>query len=107
LHVGDKIAMEAFDVSFDRVMSFRGSNAFVLTGEGVGVAPLHELHRRIGAELAVFGYSLKGSFKPHVTMLYDRRMAPTTKLSHPIGWRVKELVLVLSHQGLTRHDYLA
>src|SRR5690606_19541133 len=25
LHVGDKIAMEAFDVSFDRVMSFRGS----------------------------------------------------------------------------------
>ena len=50
---------------------------------------------------------MRGSFKPHVTMLYDRQLVPKTKIDRPICWQVKELVLVLSHQGLTRHDYIA
>ena len=51
MYVGHRISMEAFDVAVDEVMSFPGSNAFVLTGAGAGVAPLHELHNRLKAEV--------------------------------------------------------
>lgn len=107
MDLGARISVEAFDVSFDRVMSFSGPNAFVLTGDGPGVAGLHELRRKLIAEFKALGFSPKGSFRPHVTMLYDRQLVPQTVIRRPISWRVKEVVLVLSHQGLTRHDYVA
>jgi len=99
----------AFDVSFDRLQSFRnrtGILPFVLTGPSEPWRPLR----------AALGQSLKGcglggavhdldDFTPHVTLLRDAKAVKARKID-PITWRVEDFVLIQSLLGKTTHIHL-
>jgi 2'-5' RNA ligase len=104
--VGTAVALPAFPVSFDRVMSFgggRGSPPLVLCGGG-DQAPLRTLHWSLGALMrqAGLGESVTSRFTPHLTLLYDNRRV-AKQMIEPIGWTACELLLVHSLLGRGRH----
>lgn len=97
-----------FEVSFDRAASFnnRGNNPFVLQG-GEGLSELHAFQKALGLSMARagLGKQVARQFNPHVTLLYDRALAPETPVE-PVSWTVSEFVLIHSLLGQTRHIVL-
>ena len=98
-----------FDVRFDRVMGFgRGNkNKAIVAVGGAGVSPLIEFQQSLGRELEAAGLPAPaaGHFKPHVTLLYDRRAVPE-QAAEPIAWTVREFALIHSNIGRSRYDVL-
>ena len=103
------VRMAPFDVAFDRAASFRGrprNRPFVLLGDD-GVAALTAFQQTLGTALEKAGLGRANSrYTPHVTLLYDNRFVPVRAIE-PIGWTVREFVLVHSLLGRTRHVPLA
>lgn len=113
-----KIAMPAFDVTFDRAMSFAGrprNRPFVLRGnesvkqgsEG-GLAALMAFQKTM--YLAMCRAGLQGpranaKFAPHVTLMYDDQGIPEQAVE-PVSWSAHDFVLVHSLLGQTRHIHL-
>jgi 2'-5' RNA ligase len=104
------ISMPAFDVGFDRAMSFgsNGQNRPLVLRGSVGHAELRRLHRLLGEAMRRVGLwrTVRSSFTPHVTMLYDSR----TVAERPVPlvrWTVREFVLIHSPQGHSRHNHLS
>jgi 2'-5' RNA ligase len=98
-----------FELAFDRVMSFsRQGEVPVVLCQREQCAPLARLRAALCAALAGTGrFQLENrEFKPHVTLLYDRRPLPPEDIA-PIGWFVTELVLVRSLIGQGRHEVLS
>jgi 2'-5' RNA ligase len=103
------ISMPAFDVGFDRAMSFGGNGQnrpLVLRGSG-GHAELRRLHRLLGEAMRRVGLwrTVRNSFTPHVTLLYDSRSVAETPVPL-VRWTVREFVLIHSPQGHSRHHHL-
>jgi RNA 2',3'-cyclic 3'-phosphodiesterase len=99
---GDAVVADAFDVMFDRAMTFVGAKAYVLGG-GEGVEPVKDLWLKLGIELANTFSFKKSSFTPHMTLSYGGR----TMAEHPIDpirWAASEFVLIDSHVGKTYHE---
>ena len=112
------IAMPAFDVTFDRAMSFSGrpkNKPFVLRGnesvkvgsEG-GLAALMAFQKTM--YLAMCRASLQGpranaKFAPHVTLMYDDQGIPELAVE-PVSWLAHDFVLVHSLLGQTKHIHL-
>lgn len=99
----------AFDVCFDRVLSFRRkSNRPVVLVGGEALAPLCRFQGRLRAVLvaAHLPEPEKIAFNPHVTLLRDDREVPEQSIE-PVCWTVREFVLVRSLQGRGRHEVLA
>ena len=110
-HMGDAatVSAEAFSITFDHAGSFaikRRLLPLVLRAEAPP-APLFGLWLRLGDAMARNG--LRGgparSFTPHMTLLYDLRHIETCAVE-PVSWIVRELVLVHSRHGETRHIWL-
>ena len=104
--IGSRIKARPFEVTFDRVRSFKGQRKtnlpLVLTG-GDGVQGLKTLYETIDKQLGRFNSSSKEDlgFTPHVTLLYDDRFVPEQNVE-PISWTVSELTLVHSLVGRGR-----
>ncbi|MEI9995015.1 MAG: RNA 2',3'-cyclic phosphodiesterase [Rhizomicrobium sp.] len=97
-----------FTIAFDRSASFgrdADKHPFVLLG---GDAALLALRAALGAALMArkLGHVTRAPFTPHMTLLYDARFADEAPLS-PVAWTAREIVLVHSHYGQTRHEHLA
>ncbi len=95
-----------FEVSFDRTASFRGrpgNHPFVLVGEN-GLHALQSFREMFCAALARRGMRRLATtnFAPHITLLYDAHEVDECPVE-PIGWTVKEFVLV---RGLNGHEHL-
>lgn len=102
------VSTPAFDVTFDRLVSFGGreQKPWVLLG-GEGAEGLQALHSKLQPALAkIPGVPRETRLTPHVTLLYDRTGVPEQAID-PIGWTVNEVVLVHSLLGQTRHVPLA
>ena len=109
----ESLAAAPFDVSFDRVASFRGKARnlpFVLRAdEGAeGIAALMAFQQTLGEALKKNGLAqwVGTQFTPHVTLMYDDQPV-AEQLVEPIGWTVDELVLVHSLIGQGKHVPLA
>jgi RNA 2',3'-cyclic 3'-phosphodiesterase len=89
---GDAVAAGAFDVVFDRAMSFPSSGTYVLRG-GAGVAQLAAFRQSLGLAMGHAGLLVKRSFTPHMTVLYDRHPVAEHAIE-PITWTAKEFVLI-------------
>jgi 2'-5' RNA ligase len=116
--VAAKIAMSAFEVTFDRAMSFAGrprNRPFVLRGnenvkqgsEG-GLAALMAFQKTM--YLAMCRAGLQGpranaKFAPHVTLMYDDQ-GISEQAVEPVSWSAHDFVLVHSLLGQTRHIHL-
>ena len=108
--VASSIAVPAFDVRFDRALSFRGRAAvrpLVLCG-GSGVAALAAFQRVLDTAMtqAGLGGGARRPFTPHVTLLYDDRAVPEHAVE-AIGWTVRGFALVHSLVGESRHVRLS
>lgn len=106
-HAGEAVKAKAFDLTFDRFISFRGgtrSPLVLLVGEGS--AALAELQHSLASALRNVGLKQphRAGYVPHCTLLYDQRALPETTLDNPVVWRVRELALV--HSLLGRGRYL-
>jgi 2'-5' RNA ligase len=100
------LQVEPFELTFDRVKSFPGSNAFVLCQED-DCAPLIQLRNRLLLALARSGrFRLeKREFRPHVTLMHDPKLVSLHEVE-PVGWTVRELLLLRSHHGLAPYQVL-
>jgi 2'-5' RNA ligase len=99
---GDAVVADAFDVVFDRAMTFVGAKAYVLGGSE-GVEAVKDLWLKLGIELAnIFAFK-KSSFTPHMTLSYKGRPIAEHPIE-PIRWTAREFVLIDSHVGETYHD---
>lgn len=97
---------DPFPVEFDRVKSFPGSNAFVLCRED-DCPPLAQLRNRLLVALARSGrFRLeKREFRAHVTLMHDPKLVGLHEVE-PVGWTVRELLLMRSHHGLAPYQVL-
>lgn len=107
---GAGVTMLPFEVAFDRMGSFRGrpgNRPLVLRG-GDDLAALMAFQQALGEAMAKVGLGrwVERRFTPHVTLLYDD-IAVGERPIEPIGWTVREFVLVHSLLGQTRHVPLA
>lgn len=104
------IAASPFEVVFDRAMSFsrkRPERPLVLVGTD-GSTELTIFRRSLAMEMkrAICGFKTRSTHTPHITLLYDRRAVPEQPVE-PVRWTVRELVLIHSLHGLSRHVPLA
>jgi len=97
------VAMPSFRVAFDRVGSFK-NGAFVLRGDE-SLIGLEVLQQRVSDALDARPGAAR-RFTPHVTLLRDGRRIEEHEIE-PIAWTVKEVVLVHSLLGRTRHHHVA
>jgi 2'-5' RNA ligase len=108
---GEAVSAAApFEITFDRVASFRGrprNLPFVMQGgEGVDAAKAFQQQLVDAMNRAGLGRFVDKRFTPHVTLMYDDCNVPQTPVE-PVSWRASELVLVRSLLGKTTHIPLA
>jgi RNA 2',3'-cyclic 3'-phosphodiesterase len=107
--VASSVATPAFQIEFDRVLSFKGRpghRPLVMTG-GEGVAALTAFQQVLAASLlkAGLGGRMRQAFLPHLTLLYDGRKVDEHAIE-PVAWRAHEFVLVRSLLGLSQYEWL-
>lgn len=104
--VGDAMLEAAFDVVFDRAMTFVGAKAYVLGG-GEGVEAVKAFWLKLGIQLANANVCTvkNSSFTPHMTLSYQGRPMAEHPIE-PIRWRAREFVLINSHVGETHHEIM-
>jgi RNA 2',3'-cyclic 3'-phosphodiesterase len=97
---------DPFLLTFDRAKSFPGSNAFVLCQEEA-CQSLLQLRNRLLIALARSGrFPLeRRAFRAHVTLMHDPKLVGLREVE-PVGWTVRELVLMRSHHGLMPYQVL-
>lgn len=98
-----------FEIGFDQIQRFDRHGrkaATVLTGQA-GVAAVCAFQALLGAEMkrAGLGQWVDKNFTPHMTLLYSHRAA-ASQPTEPVTWVVRDLVLVHSYIGETRHEVL-
>jgi len=101
-------AIAPFDVTFDRIMSFRRPKSlpFILCS-GDEMAGLKTLQQSLETAMRKAQVITKReSFYPHVTLLYDDRSVAEQPLAQAVSWPVHEFVLVHSLLGQTKHVVL-
>ncbi|MFT4100737.1 MAG: 2'-5' RNA ligase family protein [Burkholderiaceae bacterium] len=106
----DQVHLPAFDVRFDRAMSFGRSNGpFVLTGriDDDDLAPVYGLRTALIHALADQGIRLKAAYRPHMTLSYSRRPHVAEHAITPIAFPGRAFHLMRSHAGQSRHERLA
>ena len=110
VEIGSSVEAAPFEVTFDRVSSFRGTDRHPLVLRcSHAIAELIALQKTLGAAMrsAGLGPGHLSGFTPHVTLLYDRQSVPKSGIGEPITWMVGEFVLVHSLYGLSEHVHCA
>ena len=110
IQVGSSVEVAPFEVTFDRVSSFRGTHRHPLVLRcSHGIAELTILQKTLGAAMRNIGLGPgnRSGFTPHVTLLYDRQSVPEAYIGEPITWMVREFVLLHSLYGLSEHVHCA
>ena len=97
-----QVRSPAFDLAFDRIVSFRNGRPkplVLLCGEGAN--RVVELVSGIAEALNGFGFGihLRAGFVPHCTVLRDDRLVPEVSLNRPILSRMREFHLEHSTNG--------
>jgi 2'-5' RNA ligase len=103
-----RVALPAFQIAFDRALSFSGQKgkALVLTGSE-GVAGLVALQQALIAALHKewLKISANSRYTPHMTLLYADREIEEISLP-PLRWTATELVFIRSLAGKSTHIVL-
>lgn len=92
-------------IVFDHVLTFPGSNAFVLRSNADSDAAIARLRQPLQRALQRAGLHPEQSSTPRMTMLRD----PHRVAEHPIppvAWTATRFALILSHVGFTHHQWI-
>jgi 2'-5' RNA ligase len=104
VRAGNSLAFDAFDVMFDRALSYPSAGTYVLSGTD-GTRQLTAFREELGEALRGQGLRVRRGFTPHMTMTYDRHVV-AEHVIEPIRWRAREFVLIRSHVGEGIYDVL-
>lgn len=102
------VEMPPFEVVFDRAMSFQRrarKRPFVLLGGEVSQLLTLQQSLVEGMKRYRLGRRAGACYMPHVTMLYDFDIVLERSVQ-PVGWTVREFVLIHSLQGKTQYVLL-
>jgi 2'-5' RNA ligase len=105
---GRTVQEAQLELTFDRVESFgRGRNVPLVLSQEMASERLCRLHDRLATDLARTGLFHMDArpFKPHVTLLYARKIVPAHPVV-PISWTATQVLLVQSRIGSGHHDLL-
>ncbi len=91
---------------FDRALSFSHNNAFVLRCDRKSDKAVARLRNPLKTALKRAGLDPEPSGTPHMTLLYDDRHVAEHSIT-PISWVATRFALIVSHVGLTHHQWLA
>lgn len=99
-----------FEVVYTHLGSFPGApkkdrppeHPLVLLAED---GPVLDLHAALGSELRKYGFRVPETFRPHLTLSYNRQFLPTRAID-PITFVASEFVLVHSRLWLKEHRIL-
>lgn len=104
--VGSMVKAKPFRVGFDRLSAF-GGGALVLRAED-GAPEAQAFWRGLAAIItdSPFKPFVGNSFEPHVTLLRDKARVPSVRERpiDPIGWTVRDFVLIHSVLGQGRYE---
>lgn len=100
------VACPRLALVFDHVLSFDGSDAFVLRCDTASDAAVARLRRSLATALRRPGLRPVASSTPHMTMLYDSRRIARHAIE-PIRWTAKRFALIVSHVGIGHHQRIA
>lgn len=108
--VARTVSIPPFEITYSRLASFPGApkkdrpleHPLVLLADD---GPVMELRAALGAGLRKFQYRVPESFRPHLTLSYNRQFLATRAIE-PITFVVKEFVLVHSRLWLTQYRIL-
>ena len=103
------IRIATFEISFDRARSFSGKGGtrpFILSSSK-GLPQLLALQQSLRGALRKAGLDnwAQPAFTPHITLLYDSLRVPEQAIE-PVGWTVREFVLMRSLLGMSRYEML-
>ena len=96
----------AFDIVFEKAMSFAKGALALCSDDEVGISALKAFRQRLGEALADAGLKPARSFTPHMTLAYARRKLERHALEAPVRWSAGSLVLIDSHLGKSVHEVL-
>ncbi len=102
----DSVNCPPLALVFDRVLSFSHNDAFVLRCDKKSDAAVARLRHSLKAALKRAGLDPQPSGTPHMTLMYDTRHVAEHPIT-PISWVATRFALVVSHVGLTHHQWLA
>jgi len=91
---------------FDRALSFSHNDAFVLRCDKKSDAAVARLRHSLKTALQRAGLDPQPSGTPHMTLLYDTQHVAEHPIT-PISWIATRFALIVSHVGLTHHQWLA
>ncbi|MGK9169569.1 2'-5' RNA ligase family protein [Inquilinus limosus] len=106
MHAAWTIELPRFEVTFDRVTSFgAGSGARpVVLRCAEGNAALFDLYEALDPAMEAVGlHGSRPPLRPHLTILYDRKVVPEALLDAPITIQVRDFALVHSLYGESRY----
>lgn len=103
--VGEAMSARAFDIVFDRTMTFGGNTPRVLC-VSEDSEQIQTFWRDLGIAIANAGRGVRArKFSPHMTVSYGGRSLGVQEIK-PIHMTVTELFLVSSHYGEGVHEIL-
>jgi 2'-5' RNA ligase len=100
------VPMPAFDVVFEKSMSYAKGALVLCADDEESVSALRAFRQRLGEALADAGLKPSRSFAPHMTVAYARRKLEKHALEAPVRWTAGSLVLIDSHVGEGVHEVL-
>lgn len=108
LEAGGRAGGSAFSMELDEVLSFKQPKDPIVLCAAEGNDAFRMLHIRLARALCNSSLDLEidRSLRPHMTLLYRGRKIEKTKLPKPISLMATEFVLIRSHHGEGRHEYL-
>jgi len=102
-----RVSCSSLPLRLDRAESFSQDSAYVLRGDNATDAAVARLRRPLVAALRRFGLKPAESRTPHMSLVYRCGHKVPKHGIEPLAWTALRYVLVLSHVGLTRHEWLA
>jgi 2'-5' RNA ligase len=100
------VPVPAFDVVFEKSMSYTKGALVLCADDEENVSALRAFRQRLGEALADAGLKPSRSFTPHMTVAYARRKLEKHALEAPVRWAAGSLVLIDSHVGEGVHEVL-
>ncbi len=98
------LSLPAFEIVFERVMSFKGNEALVLL-ERDGAAGIAAFRAALGWALAEVGLKAGVGGRPHMTLGHGGTELAEQTVAEPIPWAAREFVLVHSLVGKGEHRH--
>ncbi|RZJ56887.1 MAG: hypothetical protein EON49_16955 [Acidovorax sp.] len=111
-NVGNALAAEPFDISFNLVQAFHrggGKGMAQLAGSAAGLRGVRNFEHCLAATMRRMGCAdsqIRRSFNPHITLNYCYDHTIRSAIA-PVAWRVTQFALVDSLYGKGQHDVVA